>query len=83
MYAQLPTYQYQSFDKKNLTYSKYPVIPRTPRKAIYFDESADADELTKNDNYPPDQPLDIGMSEPAEDIAGAPADGRCNFHFQT
>jgi hypothetical protein len=82
MYAQLPAYQYQSFDKKNLTYSKYPVIPRTPRKATYFNEGADADDLTKNDNNPPDQPIDTEMSESVE-IFDVPTDGKCNFHFQT
>jgi hypothetical protein len=82
-YAQLPVFQYQSFDKKNLTYSEYPIIPRTPRRVRYFGEGAEADELTKNDNYPPDQPFDIEMSEPAEEIVDTPAEGRCHFYFQT
>jgi hypothetical protein len=73
-YAQLPLYQYQTFDKNNLTYSEYPIIPRTPRRLRYFGEGADADEPTKNDNYLPDQPLDIEMSEPDIEIIDAPAE---------
>src|SRR4051812_49096296 len=81
-YAQLPVYQYHNFDKKNLTYSEYPVIPRTPRSVRYFGEGTDADEPTKNDHNPPDQPLDIEMSEPAVEIIDAPAEGKCNLYFQ-
>lgn len=83
MYAQLPVYKYQTFDQKTLTFSEHPIIPPTPRKMRYFGEDADADELTKNDNNHSDQPLNAETLEAAIEIIDIPADGRCNFHFQT
>jgi hypothetical protein len=83
MYAQLPVYKYQTFDQKTLTFSEHPIIPPRPRTTLYFGEGADADELTKNDNNPSDQPLYTEMSDSVIEIIDVPADGRCNFHFQT
>lgn len=81
MYAQLPVYRYQTFDQKTLTYSEHPIIPSRPRKMPYFGEGADADELTKNDDNPSDQPLNAETLDSAIEIIDTPADGRCNFHF--
>lgn len=84
MYAQLPVFKYQTYDRESLTFSEHPIIPPSPRKRREFCEDADADEQPKNDDAPVHLPADHEPSDPPIDIinlpadapADAPADGR-------
>lgn len=79
MYAQLPVFKYQTFDRGSLTFSEHPIIPPTPAKIRHFGEGTDADELHKNDDALADQPSDNETSDPPIEIIDlpddAPADG--------
>jgi hypothetical protein len=80
MYAQLPVFKYQTFDRESLTFSEHPIIPPSPRQMRYFGEGADADEPPKNDDTPADPSADTETSDPPIEIIDlpddAPADGR-------
>ena len=58
LYAQLPVFKYQTFDRENLTFSEHPIIPPSPRQMRHFGQSADADEPPKNVDASVDQPAD-------------------------
>jgi hypothetical protein len=74
MYAQLPVFKYQTFDRDSLTFCEHPIIPPSPRKMRYFGEGADADEPPKNDEAPVDPPADTEPSDLSIEILDLPAD---------
>ena len=62
MYAELPVFKYQTFDRETLRFSEHPIIPPPSRRMRYADE--DTDEDLKSDYDPvdpsaPDEPHEI------------------------
>jgi hypothetical protein len=74
MYARLPVFKYQTFDRESLTFSEHPIKPPSPRKMRYFGSDADADEPPKNDDAPVDPPADAEPPDPPIEILDLPAD---------
>lgn len=79
MYAQLPVFKYQTFDRETLKFSEHPIIPPPPRQMRYSDDDADPGEPPKNEDVPSDLPADTEAADSAIEIidlsADAPAKG--------
>lgn len=56
VYAQLPIYHYQTFDRQNVKFSNIPIIPPNPKPPVIDKETneagKDADILPKKDQEP-------------------------------
>ena len=79
MYAQLPVFKYQTFDRETLKFSEHPIIPPSPKQMRYADDDADPGEPPKNDDAPSDPPADAEPADSTIEIIDlspdAPAEG--------